>query len=122
MATPGADERGVQAMRIGWCARVVLLVALIGVPQIRSVGDEPPRVGKSKDGEGSVVPTNQVLRPAGRALVFGGRPVDLALSPDGRRLYAKDNRGLVVIDREEWRVVQELPFPRGGGSMHGIAV
>ena len=68
------------------------------------------------------MPTRQLIRPAGRTLEFGGRPVDLAIAPGGTVLYAKDNRGLVVIDAKTWAVVQELPFPEGGGSMHGIAV
>src|SRR5436190_14039686 len=78
-------------------------------------------VGAAMDG-GVVVATGQVVRPAGETLEFGGRPVDLALAPDGRALYVKDNRGLVVIDAVAWKVRQELRFPEGGGSMHGIAV
>jgi YVTN family beta-propeller protein len=53
---------------------------------------------------------------------FGGRPVDVALSPDRRTLYVKDNRGVVVVDAVGWRIRQELSFPAGGGSMHGIVV
>jgi YVTN family beta-propeller protein len=71
---------------------------------------------------GVMVPTGQLLRPAGQSLEFAGRPVDLALSPDARALYVKDNRGLVAIDAAAWQLRQELPFPEGGGSMHGIAV
>ncbi len=41
------------------------------------------RTGDSSDGR-IVVPTNQVLSPAGRQVTFSGRPTDLALSPDGR--------------------------------------
>ena len=37
--------------------------------------------------------------PPGQSVGWNGRPVDLALSPDGRTLYAKDNRGLVVARR-----------------------
>lgn len=69
-----------------------------------------------------VVPTWQFVRPAGESLEWGGRPVDLVLSTDGSRLFVKDNRGLVVIDAESWRLRQELKLPQGGGSMHGIAV
>jgi YVTN family beta-propeller protein len=66
--------------------------------------------------------TGQYLHPAGTAIRFGGRPVDLALSPDHKTLYIKDNRGVVVADAVTWTLRQELPFPAGGGSMHGIAV
>ena len=82
---------------------------------------EPVHVGPREDG-GFIVPTRQVIRPAGRSLEFGGRPVDLVLSPDAGTLYVKDDRGLVVIDTKEWSLRQELAFPLGGGSMHGIAV
>lgn len=68
------------------------------------------------------VATAQRLRPAGDVVIFGGRPIDLVLSPDGRTLFLKDNRGVVEIDTATWRVRQELPFASGGGSMHGIAV
>jgi YVTN family beta-propeller protein len=68
-----------------------------------------------------VLPTRQIVRPAGEAVQFGGRPVDMALAPDGRTLYVKDNRGVVVIRTASWKVLQELKL-EGGTSMHGIAV
>ena len=74
------------------------------------------------EGGGHLVSTRHVLRPAGRSIEFGGRPVDLLLSPDGERLVVKDHRGLVFIDVATWCVTQELPFTGGqGGSMHGLA-
>ncbi|QDV32291.1 bifunctional YncE family protein/alkaline phosphatase family protein [Tautonia plasticadhaerens] len=69
-----------------------------------------------------MVSTRQLIRPAGRSVEFGGRPVDLVASGDGTRVYVKDNRGVVVLDADSWEVLQELPFPEGGGSMHGIAL
>src|SRR5436309_6036080 len=69
-----------------------------------------------------LVATGQALSPAGEAVSFAGRPIDLALSPDRRTLYVKDNRGLVVVDAEAWKIRQQLGFPSGGGSMHGVAV
>ena len=80
-------------------------------------------VGPAKGG-GVFVATGQLVRPAGEIVSFPGRPVACALSPDGKWLYAKDNRGLVVLDAADWKLKQELPFPRGkgGGSMHGLAV
>ena len=85
------------------------------------LGEEPMQVG-ARVGSAVVAPTGQLLRPAGETLEFAGRPVDLALSPDGATLYAKDNRGVVVVDVASWSVRQEASFPEGGGSMHGIAV
>jgi YVTN family beta-propeller protein len=83
---------------------------------------EPIRhVGPLESG-GHLTPTHQLLHPAGESVEFGGRPVDLVLAPDGRTLFVKDNRGLVVIDAGTWRVRQELKLTESGGSTHGIAV
>lgn len=72
---------------------------------------------------GHLMPTHQLLHPAGLSVQFGGRPIDLVLSPDGHTLYVKDNRGLVVIDVEAWTVRQELTMKdKQGSSTHGIAV
>ena len=54
------------------------------------------------DPERIIVPTNQVLSPLGRQVAYGGRPVDLALSPDGRWLAVLD-RAAVLTDRSRSR-------------------
>jgi len=59
----------------------------------------PQQVGPRPEGS-HLVATGQLLHPAGESLQFGGRPVDMVLSPDGRTLYVKDNRGIVVVDVE----------------------
>jgi YVTN family beta-propeller protein len=80
------------------------------------------QVGPLADGA-HLVATHQRLRPAGQQVSFAGRPVDVALTPDGRTLLAKDDRGLVVVDVKSWKVVQELGFTdEEGGSMHGLAI
>jgi YVTN family beta-propeller protein len=94
----------------------VLAVLLFGLP-----ASVPQQVGPRPEGS-HLVATGQLLHPAGESLQFGGRPVDMVLSPDGRTLYVKDNRGIVVVDVETWKVRQELLVGRGGSSMHGIAV
>lgn len=80
-------------------------------------------VGPLPDG-GSVVPTSQLIHPAGDTIEFPGRPVDMALSPDASRLFVKDNRGLVIVDTAAWSITQTLKMPKkdDGGSMVGIAV
>ncbi|MBM3214504.1 bifunctional YncE family protein/alkaline phosphatase family protein [Candidatus Poribacteria bacterium] len=84
--------------------------------------DDPELVvGQREDGS-HVVATSQIIRPAGRSVEFGGRPVDLVVDRRGSKVWAKDNRGLVQIDLHDWSVWQELAFESGGGSMHGIAV
>lgn len=77
-------------------------------------------VGPSPNGY--VVTTKQLVRPAGQVIEFGGRPVDMALSPDGSVLYVKSNRSLLVVDARTWKTRQELPYDNGGNSMHGIMV
>jgi len=66
------------------------------------------------------MPTGQLVRPAGDEATFSGRPVDLVLLD--KWLIVKDHRGLVILDRITFKVVQELAFPKGkgGGSMHGL--
>lgn len=96
-------------------------VALIAGASVLAAQKEPARVGPQPGGA-HMVSTAQMVRPAGDSLSFAGRPVDMALSPDGRTLYVKDNRGVVVVDVETWQTRQELLFARGGSSMVGIAV
>jgi YVTN family beta-propeller protein len=94
-----------------------------------------PRSLSGAGGNGWIVSTRQVIRPAGRSVEFHGRPVDLALAPDGRSVYVKGGSQLLVIDVESWTIRQELKYPAkgegkagagggigglGGGTMHGI--
>ncbi|MCS6775726.1 MAG: alkaline phosphatase family protein [Chloroherpetonaceae bacterium] len=78
-------------------------------------------VGETGQGA-TLTPSYQLLRPVGQSLGWGGRPTDLMLSPDQQTLYLKDDRGLVMVDVPGWKIRQELRFPAGGGSMHGILV
>ena len=75
------------------------------------------RVGDS-DPDRIVVPTNQVLSPIGKQVAYGGRPADLAMSPDGRWLAVLD-RGQRAHDRSRsGKVVGRVPHK--GGSYAGI--
>src|SRR5205085_2563785 len=62
------------------------------------------RVGQTADGR-IVVPTNQVLKPAGSQVTFPGRPSDLALSPNGRWLAVLSRREVVSIEVESGKVL-----------------
>jgi YVTN family beta-propeller protein len=95
-------------------ASVVLLGGTASSQDAARVGDEVAG--------GTVVATGQIIRPVGESVSFGGRPVDLVVSPDAKFVYAKENTGLVVIDAATWKVRKELNFPKGGASMHGIAL
>jgi YVTN family beta-propeller protein len=79
------------------------------------------QVGPLPDG-GQFIPSKQKLRVAGRRLQFSGRPVDLALSPDGRSVFVKNMKNLLVVDAASWTLSQTLNYPSSGASLHGIAV
>jgi YVTN family beta-propeller protein len=64
-------------------------------------------VGRQPNGS-VVVPTNQVLRPAGKQVTFPGRPVDLALADGGKTLVVLNMRDLVFIDVATAAVRQTL--------------
>jgi hypothetical protein len=78
------------------------------------------QVGQLPNSEQSL-PSKQILRAPGRQVQFGGRPVDLALSPDGRTVFIKNMTNLLVMDTISWSLLQTLAYPRSGASMHGIA-
>ena len=74
------------------------------------------KVGVQPDGR-IVVPTNQILQPAGKQVTFPGRPVDLVLTDGGKTLIAKNMKNLVAIDAATGAVKQTLALP----SVKGLA-
>src|SRR5262249_31341655 len=86
-------------------ALLALVLALPG----RAADDERDRlkVGVQPDGR-IVVPTNQILKPAGKQVTFPGRPVDLLLIDEGKTLVAKNMRDLVFIDPATGAIRQTL--------------
>src|SRR4051812_879007 len=70
---------------------------------------EVVHVGPQADGR-ILVPTNQVLKPAGQQVTFAGRPVDLELSADGKTLLVKNTGDILFIDVEKAKVVATLPL------------
>src|SRR5215470_1811426 len=79
------------------------------------------KVGVQADGS-IVVPTNQILKPAGQQVTFPGRPVDLALAEGGKTLVVKNLHDLVFIDVATAKVKQSLRLRKGGFSVVGLAV
>jgi YVTN family beta-propeller protein len=85
------------------------------------------KVGVQPDGR-IVVPTNQVLNPAGKQIAFPGRPVDLAFADDGKTVVVKNLRDLVFLDAATGEVKQSLLLPRekdrsrAGFSVVGLLV
>jgi YVTN family beta-propeller protein len=78
-------------------------------------------VGVQKDGR-IVVPTNQILKPAGVEITFPGRPVDLALTSDGKTLVVKNMKDLVFIDVSTSKLKQTLPLSAAKGGTGGFGV
>jgi YVTN family beta-propeller protein len=80
------------------------------------------KVGVQADGR-IVVPTNQIIKPAGKQITFPGRPVDLAFAEDGKTLVVKNMRDLVFIDVATAKVKQTLALPsKRGFSVVGLIV
>ena len=80
-----------------------------------------PRVGLQPDGS-ILVPSNQLLRPAGFQVSLPGRPVDLALSPDGKFLFVKNKEDVDLVRLSDRTILQTLPFVRSGASFTGITI
>ncbi|HEY3298910.1 MAG TPA: alkaline phosphatase family protein [Armatimonadota bacterium] len=91
-------------------------LGVYATPQIGSV-----QVGPQADG-GTVIPTSQLLRPAGTSVEFHGRPTDVVLSPNGKLLYTVYERGLLSIRVGDWKIIHDSPFPEANGSIHGLAI
>ncbi|HEY2787314.1 MAG TPA: alkaline phosphatase family protein [Fimbriiglobus sp.] len=70
------------------------------------------KVGLQADGR-VVVPTNQILSPAGVQVTFPGRPVDLAWADGGSTLVVKNLKNLVFIDKATNQIIQTLASPVG---------
>jgi YVTN family beta-propeller protein len=83
-------------------------LALLVLP-FAALSDEHDRlkVGLQPDGR-IVVPTNQILQPAGKQVTFPGRPVDLLLIEDGKTLVVKNMKSLAFIDAATGAVKQTL--------------
>jgi len=76
-------------------------------------------IGLQPDGS-ILVPTNQLLRPAGFQIQFNGRPVDLALSPNGKWIAVLNKNSLELIRVKDRTIVQRLPIKKGG-SYNGVS-
>jgi YVTN family beta-propeller protein len=79
------------------------------------------KVGLQPDGS-ILVPSNQLIRPAGFQVYLPGRPVDLALTPDEKYLLVKNRLDVGLIRLSDRTVMQSLPFGQGGASFTGITI
>jgi YVTN family beta-propeller protein len=79
------------------------------------------KVGLQTDGS-ILVPSNQLLRPAGFQVHLPGRPVDLCITPDEKLLIVKNMGSLDLIRLADKTLLQSLPFPKSGASFTGICL
>lgn len=81
--------------------------------------DKNALVGKQKD-ETYIVPTSQIIDPAGSTVTFPGRPMDLALNPDETILAVKNLKDIVFFRTDNQTILQTLVLPEGGNTFTGI--
>ena len=97
-------------MRLKW---VLVWAAVVSSAFALFVRQEPERVDEK------LLVTYQRLDPAGWSVQVAGRPVDIALSEDGKHLWVKDNTGLRLIQVDGWREVASIAS-EGGASLTGL--
>src|SRR3954466_15328577 len=99
--------------------RCCIALFAIGFVSCNSIPPTPVDSVGSTQADGVLVSTKQLIRSAGQSIEFGGRPVDLVISPDGATVHIKDDRAIVSIDAGNWKIRQQLPFgEKEGGTMH----
>jgi len=102
------------------CLIVVLIcTSVYFIQSVNILGNKI--VGPQPDGS-ILVPSNQLLRPAGLQVYLPGRPVDLALSPDEKMLFVKNDASLDLIRINDRAILQSLPYARVGSSFTGLCL
>ena len=103
--------------------KTALLPVLICVVTSLSAQNVPFRrtVGPQADNT-VLVPSNQLISPAGEQIYLPGRPGGLALVRNGKYLLVKNIRSLDLIRLDDRSVVQSLVYPNGGLSFNGLCV
>jgi YVTN family beta-propeller protein len=102
----------------------VALVMVAGVTATAATNGWLDFAEVGRQGDGSVVtPTGQRLTPAGEQAEFTGRPLDIAMRPDGRTAAMLNAQGsaIVVLDVARNKVLQSYPVEGASASFAGIA-
>src|ERR1700704_2222245 len=98
---------------------LLLVASVLVLPEGTADERDKLKVGLQPDGR-IVVPTNQILQPAGTQITFPGRPVLLLLFGGGNILVVQTKNNLVFIDAPTRKVKQPLPS-KVGLSVIGLA-
>jgi YVTN family beta-propeller protein len=69
-----------------------------------------------------LVPTNQLLRPAGFQVDLPGRPVDIVIMPGGKYLLVKNMSDIDLVRINDRKVMQSLPYSSSGASFTGLCL
>ena len=105
--------------------RLVSAAAIGAALCVAAAGAAPTgtqRVGRQADGS-VVLPTSQVVRPAGRQVTFPGRAAAVAVHPAGRTaaVLGASGPGVTVVDLAAGRVLMRTASSLGAGAARGIA-
>ncbi|MFM7187861.1 MAG: bifunctional YncE family protein/alkaline phosphatase family protein, partial [Armatimonadota bacterium] len=87
-------------------------VSIAAIPTQLKVGDIV--------GGGVVVPTGDVIKPAGKSVLIDRRPISTLLSTDGSTLFVRDNEGLTVVGVADALVKARVKL--GGSGLGGMVV
>src|SRR5271156_676665 len=103
-------------------ALFLFVVAITLLPLNAADDYDQLKVGVQPDGR-VVVPTNQILKPAGKEITFPGRPVDIAFADEGRTVVIKNMKDLVFLDVKDAKIKQTLKLLEAKeGSKTGFSV
>lgn len=100
----------------------VIIISLILFFSLKSEAQNDEKnikVGPQPDGS-ILVPTNQLIHPAGFQVEFPGRPVDLALIDNNKLLAVKNRHSLDIIRIQDRTMLQSLPLLKSGSSFTGL--
>ncbi len=100
---------------------LIIVIILAGCSGGRVKDHSKYAVGPQPDGS-VLVPSNQLLRPAGFQVNLPGRPVDMLIMPGGKYLLVKNMYDMDLIRIEDRKVIQSLPFRSSGASFTGLCL
>ena len=111
----------INEMNISFTTLFITLVLISGCNSKDQSSINSKKVGNQPDGS-ILVPSNQLLRPAGFQVSLPGRPVDLILTPDEGFLLVKNRSDLDLVRLSDRTILQSLPYSRSGASFTGICI